>query len=403
MQQCLPSEYRMGRFAKNKELKSGSYSIRLPIGSSVLGPNDPNLGLFRFNSTRNRIEVYHYNKWRPLAFASEIEYPFKETFYGTGTQVVFGPMKYKYPKNNEIFVRIYVHNVFQNPGVAYTIDDYTIAFTSPPPDGHAIVVLHGTVPGDVFEQIPYTWSPPPRIFTETSYRIVSNLPRLIEFDSNVATFTVTTTNVEDNTELYWRVRPGNIPVVYSDFLLGDPGNILAGSFRIQNNIATFNVEIVTDNIIEYDETFYVDVMTGNIHGTVVTTTVEYEIKLFDELPKTYEIYQNLYLVQKGGTVIYTIRTTKVNDGTVLFWQVKADVANPITYIDIDGGDPTFLKTGTATIMSNSATFSVTTSFSPTDLGKRFYVQLHDSSTIAGNIVANSALTSIGLNLFLGPF
>lgn len=394
----------MGRFVKNKELKSASYSIKLPIGSSVLGPNDPNLGLFRFNTTRNRIEVYHYNRWRPIAFASEIEYPFKETFYGTGTQVVFGPMKYKYPRNNDIFVRIYVHNVFQNPGVAYTIDDYSITFTSPPPDGHAIVVLHGTVPGDVFEQIPYTWNPPSRIFAETSYRIVSNLPKLIEFDSNTAVFTVTTTNVEDNTELYWRVRPGNVPVSSNDFLMGDPTNLLAGSFRIMNNMATFTVTIVTDNISEYDESFYVDVMTGNIYGTVVTTTVEYEIKVYDELPKTYEIDQNLYLVQKGGTVNYTIRTTKVADGTILIWQVKPDPANPISYVDIDGGNPTTLKTGQVTISSNTASFSVTTAFSNTDLGKRFYVQLRDGASLAiGNIVANSALTSIGLNLFLGPF
>jgi len=393
----------MGRFVKNKEIKSGSYSIRLPIGSSVLGPNDPNLGLFRFNSTKNRIEVYHYNRWRPLAFASEIEYPFKETFYGTGTQVVFGPMKYKYPKNNEIFIRIYVHNVFQNPGVAYTIDDYTITFTSPPPDGHPIVVLHGTVPGDVFEQIPFNWNPPPRIFTETSYRIVSNLPRLIEFDSNIATFTVTTTNVEDGTELFWKVRPGNIPVTYNDFVLGDPDNLLAGSFRIQSNIATFDVEIVTDTIIEHDESFYVDVMTGNIFGTVVTTTVEYEIEIFDELPKTYEIDQNLYLVNKGGTVVYTVRTTKVKDGTELYWQVIPDSTNPITYIDIDGGNPLTVKSGTTIIFGNVGTFAVTTAFSSTDPGKRFYVQLHESSTVAGNIVANSALTSIGLNLFLGPF
>lgn len=393
----------MGRFVKNKEIKSGSYSIRLPIGSSVLGPNDPNVGLFRFNSTKNRIEVYHYNRWRPLAFASEIEYPFKETFYGTGTQVVFGPMKYKYPRNNEIFIRIYVHNVFQNPGVAYTIDDYTITFTSPPPDGHPIVVLHGTVPGDVFEQIPFNWNPPPRIFTETSYRIVSNLPRLIEFDSNIATFTVTTTNVEDGTELFWKVRPGNIPVAYNDFVLGDPDNLLAGSFRIQSNIATFDVEIVTDTIIEHDESFYVDVMTGNIFGTVVTTTVEYEIEIFDELPKTYEIDQNLYLVNKGGTVVYTVRTTKVKDGTELYWQVIPDSTNPITYIDIDGGNPLTVKSGTTIIFGNVGTFAVTTAFSSTDPGKRFYVQLHESSTVAGNIVANSALTSIGLNLFLGPF
>lgn len=393
----------MGRFIKNRELKSGSHSIRLPMGTTILAPNDPVTGLFRFNHPKNRVEVYRSNRWVPLAFAPEIDFPFKETFYGTGTQVVFGPMRYKYPKNNEIYVRIYVHNVFQNPGVAYTIDDYSITFTSPPPDGHAIVVMHGTVPGDVFEPIPITWNPPPRIFTETSYRIVSNLPKLIEFDSNTAQFTVTTTNVADGTELFWRVRPGNVPVNNLDFVLGTPGNLLTGSFRIQSNMAKFNVEIQTDSIVEHDETFYVDVLTGNLSGTVVTTTSEYEIMLFDPLVKTYKIDQNLYLVQKGGTVNYTVNTTKVANNTVLFYQVIADPVNPITYVDIVGSNPSTLKTGTITIQANTNTFPISTTYSSTDLGKRFYVQLRDTDTISGNIVANSALTSIGLQLFLGPF
>lgn len=401
----------MGRFIKNKEIKTGSYSVRMPMGSSVLAPNSPVPGLTRFNISKNRLEVYRSIirngypelRWTPLAFASEIEYPNKETFYGTGTQVVFGPMKYKYPKNNEVFLRVYVHNIHQNPGTAYTIDDYSIIFSSPVPDGHPIVVIHGALPGDPFEQIPYTWQAPTRIFRETSYRITSTLNRLIEFDNNTAMFTVTTTNVEDGTELFWKVRPGNIPVDYQDFVLGDSGNILSGSFRIQSNVATFNVEIITDTIIEHDETFYIDILTGNVNGTVVTSTVEYEIELFDEIPKTYEINQDLYLVQKGGTVIYTIVTTKVADNTELFWQVIPDPVNPITYIDIDGGNPANVKTGTVTITSNVGTVPITTTYSATDLGKRFYLQLRDKNTVTGNIVANSALTSIGLKLFLGPF
>jgi hypothetical protein len=38
---------------------------------------------------------------------------------------------------------VFVGNVFQNPGMAYTVDGNKISFTSTPPDGQYIVILHG--------------------------------------------------------------------------------------------------------------------------------------------------------------------------------------------------------------------------------------------------------------------
>ena len=49
----------MGRYAKNRELRSASYSIRMPVGYTSIGPNDPVEGLMRFNNTRKRIEAYY--------------------------------------------------------------------------------------------------------------------------------------------------------------------------------------------------------------------------------------------------------------------------------------------------------------------------------------------------------
>lgn len=134
----------MGRFIKNQELRSGSYSVRLPMGSSTLGPDDPVTGLIRYNQTTTKPELYVDDEWRAFVVSAagsrEVS---KDTYYGNGSIRDFGPMKYSYKAGDEIMILVYVGNVFQNPGMAYTVDGTTISFTSTPPDGQYIVILHG--------------------------------------------------------------------------------------------------------------------------------------------------------------------------------------------------------------------------------------------------------------------
>jgi len=134
----------MGRFIKNAELQTGSYSIRLPIGSSTLGPDNPVGGMMRYNQTISKPELYIDNEWRAFVISStgsrEVS---KDTYYGNGVARQFGPMKYSYKSGDEIMILVFVGNVFQNPGMAYTVDGNNISFTSTPPDGQYIVILHG--------------------------------------------------------------------------------------------------------------------------------------------------------------------------------------------------------------------------------------------------------------------
>lgn len=174
----------MGRYVKNKELKSGSYSIRFPQGSGAVGPNSPVNGLVRYNTIRSRPESFYVNRWRSM-IGNEIDVPAKDTFYGDGYTVEFSPMSYPYPAGNEIFLLVFIQNVFQNPGIAYLIDNYKITFTSPPPSGHAVVVLHGVMNGSAFEPIPAV----PTITLTTSTT------------SNVGTTTTTTLATTSTTTL----------------------------------------------------------------------------------------------------------------------------------------------------------------------------------------------------------
>lgn len=153
----------MGRYVKNKEIKSGSYSVRFPMGAGLAAPNSPVNGLVRYNTSRNRPESFYIDRWRSM-LGNEINIPAKDMFYGNGYTMEFTPMSYPYPPGNEVFLFVFIHNVFQNPGVAFTVDNYKIIFTSPPPSGHPIVILHGAMNGNAFEPLP----PVPTIVVTTT-------------------------------------------------------------------------------------------------------------------------------------------------------------------------------------------------------------------------------------------
>lgn len=133
----------MGRFVKNREIKTGSYSVRLPIGSNTIGPDVPVPGLFRYNQNTTKLEYFANNVWNQVESDLIGRELFKDTFYGDGTTKIFGPMRYAYDTGQELLLLVYIGNVHQNPGVAYRVENDSIEFTSPPPDGHAIVIIHG--------------------------------------------------------------------------------------------------------------------------------------------------------------------------------------------------------------------------------------------------------------------
>jgi hypothetical protein len=394
----------MGRYLKNRELKSASYSIRVPIGNNLLAPNDPKVGQIRFNTSKDRLELYAQNRWRPFALVSDIEYPNKDTFYGTGYQKVFGPMRYRYPKGNEIFVQVFVFNVHQNPGAAYTIDDYNIIFSTPPPDNHPIVIFHGLFVGDALTAIPQSWQPPSHIYTTSSYRITGSSNQLVEHDANVMSFTVTTTNVENGTVLFYKLLPGDIPPTiaptYGDFINGNVNYLYNGELTIFADRADFSIAISTDHILEYDESFYVQILTGNVDGTVVATSINYEIALYDPIPVSYNLRQDRYQVNEGDSVNFTLETVKVPDYTVMYYEVLSPPVFTANYQDFVGGSNVGpILSGIFTITSNVGTFTVTTAIDNiTDMGEKFYVQVREGA-VAGPIIATSELITISWIFF----
>lgn len=132
----------MGRYIKNTELKTGSYSIRTPFAPGSVGPNAPVNGLVRFNTTINKMQYYSQGAWRNFSIEGRVEL-FKDSFVGDGVNRTFGPMQQSYQPGEEIYMLVFIGNVFQNPGAAYTVLNDQITFTSTPSDLQPIIILHG--------------------------------------------------------------------------------------------------------------------------------------------------------------------------------------------------------------------------------------------------------------------
>ena len=133
----------MGRFIKNANIRGADqYVVRIPYGESTVRPVNPNDGQTRFNTTTGILEVYYNNSWQNFTMVGNTTVV-KDTFTGDGSSIVFGAMSYAYSSGEETQPVVFVDNVHQNPNVAYTFNSsFAITFTSPPPSGKTIIVLH---------------------------------------------------------------------------------------------------------------------------------------------------------------------------------------------------------------------------------------------------------------------
>jgi len=141
----------MGRFLKNTELGGQGYSTRMQTGTSALRNGNPVDGLFRFNTDTQLVEVYYNSTWNSVAKVGVSTIvkdsqgagsPGSNLEAADGSRTTF-TMSQSYASGKEAQVLIYVGNIFQNPGVAYTFNGTTtVTFTSPPPLGQTIIILH---------------------------------------------------------------------------------------------------------------------------------------------------------------------------------------------------------------------------------------------------------------------
>jgi hypothetical protein len=189
-------------------------------------------------------------------------------------------------------------------------------------------------------------------------------------EGQTITVVVNTTQVSNGTTLYYTVAAVSGTVNSSDFV-----SSTSGSFTINNNTGSFNLQARNDEITEGTETYRVSIRTGSTSGTVIANTPD--ITLNDTSRAiSVSITANTSSVNEGGTVTFSITTTNAPNGRSFTWEMTS--SQYFTAIDFSDN----AGTGTIVINNNAASLSRTLkSDAAWDGVESFSINIKDGSTI----------------------
>ena len=213
-----------------------------------------------------------------------------------------------------------------------------------------------------------------------TYSISSDAGSIGEGLSQLGYFTVTTTNIPNGTTLYWTTSGTGITA--SDFT----DNTLSGSVVINNNTGSFRRIATADNLTEGAEYFRIQLRTGSITGPVQVESAQVSILDLSTAPSpiSCSLTQSDTIISEGGSAVtFTVTTSGVTDGTVLYWTTVVNTG--ITASDFT--DNTL--SGSITINNNSATFTRTAyADRVTEGSEALGIQIRTGS-ITGPVVAST--------------
>lgn len=130
----------MGYFVKNRQLQSGSTSVVVPVGDTADRPDSPVFGSFRYNTNIGTLEFFNGTAFKPVGISGEVDLVV-DSFVGDGATVTYA---LTVTASNAEQVIVFVGSIYQQPTSTYTITGggNDITFTSAPPDGEPINVIH---------------------------------------------------------------------------------------------------------------------------------------------------------------------------------------------------------------------------------------------------------------------
>ena len=212
--------------------------------------------------------------------------------------------------------------------------------------------------------------------TEPTYSITESTLTVDEGDP--VTFTINTTGVPEGQTLFYTLDGTNVD--YLDF----DDYTKQGTFTVSAGVGTVTKTLRSDlSNTEGTETFTFNVRIGSVTGDIVATSNSVSVT-----DATYSITESSTILNEGDSVTFTINTTGVSDGSVLYWSF--DGTN-IDYLDFDN----YYRYGTFTVSAGvgTVTSTIRADLTNSEGTEYFYFNVRTDS-VTGTVVATSNLITI---------
>jgi len=155
-------------------------------------------------------------------------------------------------------------------------------------------------------------------------------------------FTVNTTNITNYARIYWTNVGTSQPTDFVD-------NTNNGYVVVYGNVTTIDRTVKADAATDGFDTIQIQVR-KEAATTAPTLTISTAISVLDTSKQpTYTVYASHASVDEGANVKFTVETTDVSNGTLLYWNLTG-----VAQADIDQGR----NAGSITINTNKADVTV---------------------------------------------
>ena len=232
-------------------------------------------------------------------------------------------------------------------------------------------------------------------------------------EGSVVTFTVNTVNVADSTTLYWTLGGVSGTVTSNDFTTNTSGTV-----PINSDTGTVQVTIKNDLTTEGSEQFVLQLRTDSTSGTVVATSSTVTIN-DTSLTPAYSVSLSPTTVAEGATVMATVTTQNIPDGTTLNYNIspttEVNPHNGVFNITNNTGSFSFVakrdadvesnETITVNVRDSSNTVVATGTFVITDVPFTITPSLSATVILEGSTITvtlNTTGIPDGTNLTLRP-
>jgi hypothetical protein len=198
-------------------------------------------------------------------------------------------------------------------------------------------------------------------------------------------------SVNEGSSLTWNVNTTNInsPTTFYYTLTGAASSTVpttSGSFSVSSNSGSFAMPTVADSITTGNQTVTCQIRIGSTGGTICATNT---CVVNDTSQTPVVTVNNTSIDENDSSAIFTITTTGLANGTVLYWTTNL-VSGTINTSDFTDG----ALVGSVTVNSNTATITRTIRNDyVTEGSESFNLSIRTTST-SGTIVATSPTVTI---------